>query len=126
MSDTLFDLVNPEPAPTYARDFGKAPRARRSDPATSQQAAASLTAGRQQEVRARVLAIFRVLGPMTQHELIRQYHAKWGPETPESSIRTRCKELVDDREVRNTQRCERLPSGRPAIVWGLTNQAEEE
>lgn len=113
MSDTLFDKYNPELAPDAAETFA---RARTSDPETSKAAAASVDPNRVREIRQRVLSVFRAQGAMTQRDLVKRYWARYG-ECPESSIRTRCKELVEGGFVKDTGRTTRLPSGRLAVIW---------
>lgn len=114
MRDTLFDLHNPELDPDAAEIFA---RARTTDPETSHQAARSVDPGRIREMRQQVLVLFRVLGPMTQRKLVEQYQARYDKDASDSSIRTRCHELVEGGHVKDTGRKERLPSGRCAVVW---------
>lgn len=110
---SLFDLYNPEPADDLEE---MSARARTTDPETSRAAAKSVDPNHVREVRQRVLACFRAHGAMTQHVLVKRYWARFG-ECPESSIRTRCKELVEGGFVKDTGKRERLPSRRLAVIW---------
>lgn len=121
MSPLFDDLHQPRMDPNAAEIFA---RTRTSDPETSQAAARTIDLNRLREIRSNVFLLFKVLGPMTQHMLIRQYHARHGADTPESSIRTRCAELVEAGAVVNTNERERLPSRRWAIVWAAKEGGE--
>lgn len=114
MSRLFDDLYNSQLTPEAAEEFA---RARTADPETSHAAAASVDRTRLREIRGNVLTLFNVLGAMTQHDLVKRYHARYGAETPESSIRTRCHELVEGGNVVNTGRTVTLPSGRRAVIW---------
>lgn len=92
-------------------------RARRSDPQTSHDAAASVTG-----LRARQQAVLEVLrrwdGGMTDIQLINAYRSSpTAPAQSESGIRTRRRELVDLGYVRSTGRTKLLPSGRRGTIW---------
>lgn len=94
---------------------------RRSDPLTSLEAASEASEGFA-NIRPAVLAVLREEGPLTLDELVRKYKMgvpwrKW-PQAADSSIRTRCAELVDQGLV------ERVPNrvgesrfGRRAALW---------
>lgn len=73
--------------------------ARRTDPATSHAAAASV-APKAPRVRERVLEILHEHGPLTLDALIGKHRSaevfKGWPPASDSSIRTRCSELVRD------------------------------
>lgn len=90
-------------------------RARREDPATSHEAAAGIS-DRLRELQQRVLALFERHGPMTHHALIAAYRAAHGP-AAESTIRTRCAELVEKGLIRDTGRRAAVSSKREGIVW---------
>lgn len=95
-------------------------RARRADPETSHEAAASLTSDKLRRSQEAVLALLRERGPMDDQHLVREYAWNFdasAPEQSESGLRTRRKELVQRGLVRATGTV-RLPSGRNAIVWG--------
>jgi len=95
------------------------PRARRTDPETSHDAAASV-APTQRPSQAAVLYVLRTNGPITDTGLIGVYQlyarADVLPQQSESGIRTRRKELVTAGLVRAAGRVT-LPSGRAAITW---------
>lgn len=99
-----------------------AAHARRSDPSTSHQAAASLTVDALRASQAAVLAALRAAGPMTDVTLVDWYveAAKGDPDYPrqsQSGIRSRRAELVAGGLVEDTGQRVRLDSGRQAIVW---------
>lgn len=94
--------------------FDDVPHARRDDPDTSHEAAASVTA-----LTATRLAILDVLdewGPSTDEKIADLYD---GPQASPSGLRTRRSELVRAGKVYDTGRRERLRSGRFAAVWAL-------
>lgn len=99
------------------------PAARRGDPATSHDAAASLDPLDLGTIRGRVLALLR-LAPegLTHDQLISAYRRQafklgW-PNASDSSIRTRCSELAKDGEVgRAPDLLGRTRSGRGSIIW---------
>jgi hypothetical protein len=108
MTDLLFDLYNPapDPAPIWT------PVARRTDPATSHQAAAhaAATAGTH---RARALDALRHAGDrgLTDFELAAVTRLQ------QTSIGKRRGELVRLGLVVSTGTTRPAPSGSPAIVW---------
>lgn len=115
---SLFD-ANPG-APTKAH-------ARRSDPATSHDAAHMLTVDGLRPRQAAVLAVLK-LSPRAFDDLIKAYDARtrsnpveWPKQSP-SGIRTRVSELVTAGRVKDSGRKVTLPSGRKAIVWEATAQ----
>lgn len=85
------------------------------DPDTSYEAAEAIVP-ELRELQVRVLALFEAYGPMTHHTLIRLYREQYGP-TAESTIRTRCAELVSYGLLVDTGRRDVLLSGRRAAVW---------
>lgn len=87
--------------------------ARKSDPATSHAAAATVDLTTGQRV---VLETFRAYGPMTDVALVDALRRD-GRALSESGARTRRSELVDAGMVWDTGERARLPSGRHAIVW---------
>lgn len=91
------------------------PVARRGDPETSHEAAASVTGLR--ESQAEVLGVIRRRGPMTDEEvlkvLIDRGERPWTP----SGARTRRSELVAAGVVRDSGRRKRLATGRRSILW---------
>ena len=92
-------------------------RARRTDPRTSHQAAASVT--RIRESQRFVLGILQKYGPMVDEGLIMHANTQQaGRRMSVSGIRTRRSELVRLGLVRDTGKRARLPSGRLSILWG--------
>lgn len=96
------------------------PRARRSDPSTSHQAAASV--GPLRDNQRAVLSVLQHFGPLTDEKLVTNYEATAKPhgslpaQSP-SGIRTRRRELVDRKLVADTSKKERMTTGRMAILW---------
>lgn len=99
-------------------------RARNTDPETSHYAAANV-GPLVTTVRSRVAAIFEAaanLEGLTHDQLIGQYRKYAGrlgwPPASDSSIRTRCNELVKDGKVeRVPESVARSRFGRPALLW---------
>ena len=103
---------------TQGELFAGQPRAhaRRTDPNTSHQAAASVT--RIRESQGFILTLFIELGPMPDDRLIMHANTKaLGRRMSVSGIRTRRSELVRMGLVRDTGKRYRLPSGRLSIIW---------
>lgn len=98
------------------------PRARRTDPKTSHDAAASVDASRNQ---ASVLMVMRQIGPCTEDELVRGYQnllnsPYWTKSIalqPEESIRKRRSELKDRGLVEATTLKRKGASGRLQTVY---------
>jgi hypothetical protein len=89
--------------------------ARRGDPETSHEAAASVTGLR--DSQAEVLGVIRRRGPMTDEEVLKVLRDRGErPWTP-SGARTRRSELVTAGMVRDSGRRKRLPTGRRSILW---------
>lgn len=86
--------------------------ARRGDPDTSHEAAASQKAEALSELRLRIYETLREM-PQTQLDLELELYGAWSP----SGIRTRVSELRKMGKVRDSGKRETLPSGRKAIVW---------
>jgi hypothetical protein len=84
--------------------------ARRSDPATSHDAAASVRVRQSQRA---VLRMFLAYGPMTDTELV----VRTAEIMSASGARTRRSELVDKGFVEDSGPRVKLPTGRLAIVW---------
>lgn len=95
-------------------------RARNDDPETSHAAAEEIS-DHLRELQQRVLTLFAEQGPMTHHELIAKYRDAFG-KTSESTIRTRCAELVEKGLIVDTGARADLESGRRAVVWALTQE----
>lgn len=101
--------------------------ARRTDPETSHEAAASVTEIRASQIA--VLSCLREHGPMPDHELERVYleigSSRGWPYQTGSSLRSRRDELTDPAKIAtplivDTGRRVRKASGRRAIVWAAT------
>lgn len=94
------------------------PRARTTDPATSHEAAASVTdLNTKQEA---VLAVLREIGPSTDQRLVSVYMFKKAGSVPrqsESGVRTRRSELTKKGLVRPSGEYRTTGSGRRAIIW---------
>jgi hypothetical protein len=103
------------------------PSARNTDPATSHEAAASVTDLRrsQNDVLRALEACVDEKGA-TDTELVSTYVAmakyKMVRSQSESGIRTRRKELVTLGKVADSGYTETLPSGRKSIIWKLTDE----
>lgn len=94
-------------------------KARTTDPDTSHQAAEAV-APHVRLIQENVLKVFQKYGALTHHSLISLYRRHFGQTTPESTIRTRCKELVVlGRVVDSGQRLAVTGSTRKAILWRL-------
>lgn len=99
---------------------------RKTDPATSHLAAATISPRKMSTVRSRVLAILAARGErfegMTHDQLIAEYkryavRLGW-PRASDSSIRTRCNELWRDGEVvRVEDSAGKSGMGNAAILW---------
>jgi hypothetical protein len=96
----------------------KTPKARRTDPKTSHDAADSV-----RDVTATQEYVLRALRrPRADVELVEAYrNFKRAPRASESGLRTRRSELVRQGLVRDSGRRIVLESGRAAIVWEKTS-----
>lgn len=117
MTDDQPALFGPDGEPTIPP---AEPRARRTDPATSHDAARSIKAAALRASQEAVLKFLRRHGPATDVELVEGY-PEWAralhpPQSP-SGLRTRRHELVEAGAVVDTGDRAELPSGRKAIVW---------
>ena len=104
---------------TSQGDLFSVPRARRTDPETSHEAAGSVR--NVTRVQAMILDILATWGPGTDQQIADIYediHRRDMPCSP-SGVRTRRAELVALGRVRWTGETVRLASGRAARVWGL-------
>lgn len=93
-------------------------RARRSDPETSHEAAASLTQDKMTRLRLLVLDTIQRYGPMHDTDLVEIMRSRFGDHYSQSGIRTRRSELVAMGKVKDTGERRKLRSGRRSIVWG--------
>lgn len=89
-------------------------RARWTDPATSWEAAKSVSNIRESQWRIWKLLVH--LGPMHDEAILRTYERSWGKISP-SGCRSRRAELVDLGLVNPTYNYFILPSGRKSVVW---------
>lgn len=108
---------------TRVRPVGGTPTARRTDPATSHEAAATVTSSSRLLVRDRVLEVlygFTGDGPLTDEQLVGHFPCTWGPKATPSGIRTRRCELVDDGLVELADDAGITETGRKANRWQLT------
>ena len=87
--------------------------ARRSDPETSHEAAATVDIRRSQE---QVINLFHRYGPMTDAELLEAADRLSVKQSP-SGLRTRRNELVAKGVLRFTGTFKRLHTGRRARIW---------
>jgi hypothetical protein len=95
--------------------------ARLTDPETSHEAASGVTDVTR--TQARIVALLKAYGPLTDGELFDRYLARvriddWKFQT-EQSIRSRRSELVKQERVRFSGRFGQSPTGRRARVWEL-------
>lgn len=92
------------------------PRARSTDPATSLEAAKTVSnVGKTQQ---RILCALRAHGPMTDEELCKAIADQEKEPVSVSGIRTRRSELVELGDVYDTGKTRLTVTGRSAIVWG--------
>ena len=96
------------------------PRARNSDPTTSHDAAATVTADTVTSTQHRILEALRAGGPMTDEHLCMALADVERQPVSVSGVRTRRSELVAAGHVVDTGRRQPTRTGRTAIVWGLS------
>lgn len=101
--------------------FGPRAVARGGDPDTSHEAAASITGEAITATQNAILAVLEAAGPVTDPVVAQLYS---GPRTSPSGLRTRRKELSDRGYVEAVGTV-KLPSGRRATVWGITEAGRE-
>lgn len=95
--------------------------ARRSDPATSKAAAASVT--NTEKVREGIKRILGLYGQLTDEQLAEHYlrgplRMNWPKSTP-SGLRTRRSELVESGDVCDSGHTGRTAAGRACTIWRL-------
>jgi len=90
--------------------------ARRTDPETSHEAAASV--GDTRPSQQAVLKMFQDYGEMCDEELLRLATAAFLRQSP-SGLRTRRRELVDKGLLKDSGRRGLTPAGRRTIIWEL-------
>lgn len=95
------------------------PRARKTDPQTSHQAARRVS--NTKRVQDIILSILWARGPMTDPQIAEHYYNRVAdgsaPQVSESGLRSRRAELVKRGLVHATSEREKLDTGRTAIVW---------
>jgi hypothetical protein len=98
--------------------------ARTTDPGTSHEAAASLSAPRVRKTQLRLLVILATADdPVDDTELAATYTRTWpGEYVSPSGLRTRRSELVDLGLVEDSGERVRLTSGRRAVLWRITDK----
>lgn len=119
--DTLFDM---EPVPRTDPDTPQTFRAvaRRNDPETSHEAAASVKDI--SKTHERILEVLDRYGPATDEEIYRYYFNlaelfSWPPASP-SGLRSRRAELVTLGKVYDTGKKGHTSAGRPTTIWELS------
>jgi hypothetical protein len=105
-------------------DLDDEAHARRADPFTSHEAAASIEPDKLRDSQLAVLKLLTWLGPMHHAEMIEQYRRYrdqlgFAPQS-DSGLRSRCNELCDAGLVQASGELVVLPSGRRSIVWAVT------
>jgi len=104
------------PEPVYAHTT---PRARRTDPATSHEAATTVTSSTVTRTQGLILEALRAHGPLTDELLCMRLADAQGEPVSVSGVRTRRSELVASGRIVDTGRRQPTRTGRSAIVWGL-------
>lgn len=90
-------------------------RARRNDPATSKQAAASVSLENLGRTKNTILRLLREYGPLTDEQIVDKFYGM----ASDSGIRTRRKWLVDHGFVCDSGHTGRTASGRASTIWRL-------
>lgn len=112
-------------APELPFHVEPAARARKTDPETSHEAAASLSAETLTKAQNEVLVVLCRLQGADDARLIDFLSRRRGREVSRSGTETRRGELVRKGLVRDSGRRTRMPSGRRACVWELTAEGEK-
>lgn len=99
--------------------YGLRARARRTDPATSHAAAASVKSAAISELQGWILGALE--RPLTDEELWNELAGSHRGLTP-SGVRTRRSELVDDGRVLDSGLKRPTKAGRPSIAWARSDQ----
>lgn len=95
------------------------PRARNTDPATSHQAAATITLSTVTDTQRMILDALQAHGPLTDEQLCQRIAEIERKPVSVSGIRTRRSELAADGRVIDTGDRQPTRAGRQAIVWGI-------
>lgn len=90
--------------------------ARSTDPETSHEAAASISAEHIRMSQKAVLGLLQTFGSMTHEQMVTRRYGAHPIQSP-SGIRTRCRELVRMGLIRDSGARQMLATGRKAIVW---------
>jgi hypothetical protein len=103
-------------------------RARRTDPATSHDAADSIDAETVADSKDEVLFLLTSFGPMADHELVERHEREvylnlYRHYSPQR-LRTARRELVDAGRVEAGVGWTKTPSGRKAIIWRLVEEGK--
>lgn len=103
------------------------PSTRATDPETSHEAAQSVT--NIGDTHDRILTLLMERAD-THHGIRQRYDAERGvfnfwPQVSESGLRTRTRELADCGYVEDSGARVKLPSGRNAVVWQITDTGRE-
>lgn len=102
------------------------PAARATDPATSHEAAATITVQRMRADHQLVLAALHDHGPMTDFGIAAKVSAALGRIVKQTSLGVRRSELVRLGLVRNSGRRAPSDTGTSSIVWALTAAGDAE
>ncbi len=102
------------------------PAARATDPATSHEAAATITVQRMRADHQLVLAALHDHGPMTDFGIAAKVSVALGRMVKATSLGVRRKELVTLGLVRNSGRRAPSDTGTSSIVWALTAAGDAE
>lgn len=98
-------------------------KVRARDPETSWSAAALQTDTRAEQIKAVIVDLLMVHGPLTDEQLVDRYDAavfmRDAPAATPQNVRTRRKALELDGRVRSTGRRARTRSGSTATVWAV-------
>lgn len=97
-------------------------RARKTDPETSHKVARAQRPQKLTSIRNLVYCAIKGAGPegKTHEELCTQLH-----NIPASSVRTRCRELVEQRLVKDSGQRRLTQHGRDSIVWIVARPGEQ-
>lgn len=98
------------------------PKARKTDPWTSKEAAARLD--NLNKAQQEVLDLFKEHGPMIDQEMVNRA-VNQGVSQSRSGLRTRRKELVRKDVLRDSGDTRETRSGNPAIVWEMRDDVSD-
>jgi len=113
------ELFGSWPIPEHCKTEAQKALSRRSDPATSREAASSQTEKGMTETKRLILKLLADHGPMTDFALHRRLRII-GHKVSESGARTRRSSLVNDHHlIEDSGETIKLDSGRKSTVWRL-------